>query len=314
MESILLVGTGRMARAYATVLSDLPCSTTAIGRSEEGAKAFQDATNIPTMHGGIETWERSGSGAPTHAIIAVGVEQLANVAAHVIRVGVKNILLEKPGALNQNELAELAKQSSAAGVKISIAYNRRYLSSTLRARNMIKEDGGVTSFYFEFNERLTQPQVLKDLKIDRSVVEQWFIANSTHVVDLAFYLAGWPRELKGFTAAGPLWAPHPTLFCGSGITANDIPFSYYSNWELPGPWSVEIGTLKRKLILSPLESLKVEKDGVVEEIRLENNLDIKYRPGLFQEVKSFLSENSDLPTIDTQIEHFKWYEKIWLGS
>ena len=55
------------------------------------------------------------------------------------------------------------------------------------------------------------------------------------------------------------WHPSASGFVGSGVTDNGVLFSYISNWDCPGRWSVEIITNKRRFILSPLEELKEKK-------------------------------------------------------
>jgi len=313
MQETLLIGTGKMARAYAAVLNALNMPTVAVGRSKAGTHKFVEETGIAATPGGIAAWKKSAASIPSRAIITVDVVELAAVAAEVVDVGCKDILLEKPGALTRSELVKLQTKAAAAGVRIYIAYNRRFCASTLAAQKCIEGDGGEVSYTFEFNERLTQRQTLKELGVSEKVQQEWFIANSTHVVDLAFYLGGSPREIRAFTAAGPLWAPHPTLFAGAGITEHDVPFSYYSNWELPGPWSVIVGTKKRNIILQPLESLAIEENGVTVAVDLADELDKKYKPGLYVQVKAFLDGTHNLLTLDQQIAQFKWFDKI-LGS
>ena len=55
------------------------------------------------------------------------------------------------------------------------------------------------------------------------------------------------------------------LFCfsGAGISISGALFSYQANWQSAGRWSVEILTKKNRLILCPLEELKVQKRGVL---------------------------------------------------
>ena len=50
---------------------------------------------------------------------------------------------------------------------------------------MIAEDGGVTSFHFEFTEWSHQIQHLQKAP---GVMDHWVLGNSSHVLDLAFHL------------------------------------------------------------------------------------------------------------------------------
>lgn len=312
MESLLLVGTGRMARAYVPVLTAHNIRVIAVGRSEKGSRKFQEETRVETAPDGLAAWRKKDSPIPHYAIVAIDDAEAPHVAQELIDMGCKHILLEKPGALTKRELVAVQKKAGEFKSHVFIGYNRRFLASVERAREMIAEDGGATSLYFEFNERLTQPERIASMHIPKLTVEKWFIANSTHVIDLALYLTNDMATLSGFTAAGPVWAPqaHATLFAGAGITTSNIPFSYYANWEIDGPWLVEIGTAKRTLMLNPLEKLIVEQGGAREEAAYDTALDTTYRPGLYREVERFLGTKEGLKTLAEQIKHFDWYEKM----
>jgi predicted dehydrogenase len=302
-----------MARAYAKVLSALRIPVEAVGRSDEHAKRFAEETGVAAAGGGIGAWRRRYTPVPTHAVIAADVGETPRIAEELIELGVKRLLLEKPGALTKDELTPVIARAETAGAEVSIGYNRRFLASVKKAKDLIAEDGGVVSFYFEFNERTTQPERIKGMDTPEKTVARWFIANSTHVLDLAWHLGGEPHALSGFSAAGPLWAPHPTLFSGAGITKSGATFSYFANWEVDGPWLVELQTAKRKLVLNPLEKLYEEKDGALVSVPCDDVFDVKFRPGLYLETKSFL-EDVPLPTLAEQCDRFAWYEKILTGS
>ena len=310
MTSVLLIGTGRMARAYAQVLTALNVPAIAVGRSEEHARTFERETGMKALSGGLSNWKKTAHEIPTHAIIAADVEAIPAIARELIDSCIKHLLLEKPAALEKVELMPLQTHAKNNGASVSVGYNRRFLSSAQKAKELIAADGGAISFYFEFNERTTQPERIKGMNTPKRTVERWFIANSTHVIDLAFYLAGEPLALSGFAAAGPLWAPHPTLFSGAGLARNNVVFSYYANWEIDGPWLVEVQTSRRKLVLNPLEKLHEEKDGVLELVSYDDSLDTAWRPGLYREVECFLSGTGDSPTLEEQVLRFDWYEKM----
>src|SRR5436309_120339 len=106
-HDVLLIGTGSMARAYAKVLQALSVKAVAIGRSETHAAHFAFETSIPAHGGGLAAWRTSGRAVPQRAIIAVSVQELAEVTREAIRRGCRDILLEKPGGLTKQELSSL---------------------------------------------------------------------------------------------------------------------------------------------------------------------------------------------------------------
>lgn len=301
-----------MALAYAKVLQAQKADFDAVGRSEEGAAAFEKETGVPAFAGGIARFTSADH--YEAAIIAVDATELASAASSVISLGCRSVLLEKPGAFYRRDLEAMREYARKQSTAIVIAYNRRHLASTLKAKELIQEDGGVRSFSFEFNEKLTAKESIRKFDIPQEVVSNWFIGNSTHVVDLAFCLGGVPRALRCFSATGPLWDPHPSYFFGAGITERSVPFSYRANWELAGPWSVIIGTKKRTLVLQPLEVLFELKGEAQQRVALDGALDAEFKPGLYKQVEAFLAGTSDLPGLDEHLLHFSWYEVMLKGN
>ena len=56
--------------------------------------------------------ENFEAGKYSHAIVCVGVEELAAVSTQLIECGIKNILVEKPGGLSATEITELTMQKN----------------------------------------------------------------------------------------------------------------------------------------------------------------------------------------------------------
>ena len=104
------------------------------------------------VQGGLEAWLAGGAQPPEAAIVCVGVEQLASAALTLLRAGVRRILLEKPGGIDAAAVMETAEAAASQGASVVLGYNRRFYASVAAARRMIREDGGPTSFTFEFTE------------------------------------------------------------------------------------------------------------------------------------------------------------------
>ena len=204
-----LIGSGLMAQDYAKVLQALGCDFRVIGRGETSAKNFQENTGLNVIQGGLNL-ALANYPNPVTAIVAVGVEQLAMVTKELLRSGTRKILLEKPGGIDIEELVKLDQEADNYDAQILLAYNRRFYSSTLCAEEIIKEDGGVTSFHFEFTEWSHQIQHLQ--KAPR-VMENWVLGNSSHVLDLAFYLGGFPKDWKCYSQGGVSWHQTSSRFC-----------------------------------------------------------------------------------------------------
>ncbi len=285
-KNIWLIGAGYMAVEYAKVLQEMNVPFKVAGRGIKSAINFEKKTGLAVQTGEVNNFLKQIKELPFAAIVAVSVEQLAAVTQLLLKKGVKRILVEKPAGLNLEELEELNCEAKKQSADIFVAYNRRFYTSTLKAREIINKDGGVTSFNFDFTE---WSHIIKDLKIPNIVKKQWFLANSTHVVNLAFFLGGIPKEIKCYTTGSLSWHPSASIFCGAGVTEQGLLFSYHSNWEAPGRWGVEIFTRKHRLILRPLEDLYIQKIGslISEKVIFDDSLDHKFKPGLYKQVETF---------------------------
>jgi len=309
---IWLIGSGPMGIAYANVLMAQKIEFLTIGRSESSAHSFQEKVGHTVISGGLNQFLASNPEPPSKAIVAVSVEQLAKTTTALIEYGVNNILVEKPGGLNKKEIEKIAELSSKKMADVFVAYNRRFYSSVLKAKSIIHDDGGVTSFNFEFTE---WGHIINSIKKAPNVKENWFFANSTHVVDLAFFLGGTPKEISCYTSGSLPWHTRAAAFTGAGQTGSGALFSYQANWSAPGRWALEVSTTHHRLYFSPLEELRIQKTGSVsvEEVEIDDELDKKFKPGLYRQVESFISNNNELYTIQEQAMAMRQYQSILGG-
>lgn len=306
---ILLVGAGPMAVQYAKVLQGMEKPFVVVGRSQQSADAFNTQVGVQPLTGGVENFSPSVQPI-THAIVAVSVEQLEYSSTYLLNKGVKHLLVEKPGAMTLEAIERIQVLAQSLGASIYIAYNRRFLSSVIKARELIEEDGGVTSFNFEITE---WSDTIQKIPKAEGVKENWFFANTSHVTDLAFYLGGKPRQMATFTAGDLPWHSRAARFAGAGETTDGALFSYSGDWEAPGRWAVEILTRSRRFIFKPLEKLQVQRINTVavEAVEVDSRLDVDYKPGLYLQVEHFLTlEKTGLCTLEEHLENSKLYARI----
>jgi predicted dehydrogenase len=298
-----------MAREYAKVLLSLDHNFEVIGRGPVAAGQFQSMINRPVRPGGLQR-ALAESGAPELAIVAVGVEALADAAAALIEAGTRRLLVEKPGGLNTQQIQALHQTAKRHGANVLLAYNRRFYASVTRARELIAEDGGPTSCMFEFTE---WSHVIAPLYKAPGVKAAWFLANSTHVVDLAFHLCGFPKEWQSWRGGSSDWHPAAARFCGSGITDRGVFFSYHADWEAPGRWGVDVNTRRNRFILRPMEQLHVVRSGStrLESLTIDDRHDKAFKPGLFAQTRAFLEGDDHLVcTLEEQLQHCVVYDEM----
>ena len=308
--AVWLIGSGGMAVDYAKVLRALNASTTVIGRGAASAEKFSTATGLDVIAGGLTAYLATRPAAPQHAIVSVGVEALGATVRELLAYGVTEILVEKPGSISATELTELVTLAQAKGARVIVAYNRRFYASTLHALQMIADDGGLQSMQFEFTE---WGHEIRTLEKAAGVKDVWFLANSTHVTDLAFHLAGTPTELSAYTAGSLDWHPASAVFVGAVVTDRGVLFSYHSNWDAPGRWGLEAITSNFRLIFRPMEALQVMRKGSVkiEPVEIDDRLDKEFKPGLHEQVRRFLSgETAGMCDLAEQLAKWNLYAKM----
>ena len=311
-----LIGAGELALEYSKVLNSLNLKYSVIGRGRKSAKKFTSMTGLKVFSGGLEKFLKNNPTVPRKAIVCVNVEELKNTAIRLINYGIRTILLEKPGGINIKEVEELYKIARKKKVDIRIAYNRRFYSSVIKSKELIKSDGGIRSFNFDFTE-WTHLLGKSSIKINNEVLKNWFFANSSHVVDLAFYLGGIPKDMSSYVSKKILWNNSTAIYCGAGKTKNGAMFSYSANWKSAGRWSIELLTAKGKYILCPLEKLFFQKKGSLEkqEIKLNSKFDKNFKPGLYKQIKAFNNDiDNSLLSLKEHCLMSSIYRKISRGN
>ena len=310
MANIWIIGAGGIAIEYAKVLKDLGKEFLVIGRGEKSAKRFKEETGVEPILGGLGSFLQTKPKVPKKAINCVRASDLGQTNIMLMNYGVNIILSEKPG-FYPNETKEIAKVAKETRSQIYIAYNRRFYSSVLKAEEIIKEDDGLLSFNFEFTEwKHIFDSFPESLNVE---LNNLFIGNSSHVVDLAFFLGGEPQEMSCYQNGTVGWHT-PANFSGAGVTTKGLLFNYSANWNAPGRWAVELLTAKHRIYLKPMEQLQLQDKGSVKvyPVEIDDHLDKEFKPGFYLETKAFLEgETERLCSLEQQCTHVvNIYNKI----
>ena len=310
-KKILLIGASQMAIDYAKVLICLNVDFDVITRGKINADKMKSEIGKDIYFGGLKECIKKINIQNYECVInSVGQEQLYETSILLLENGFKKILVEKPGGINFKEIRKLADTSSKLRGKIFIGYNRRFYTSVKTAKKLIEDDGGVSSFNFEFTEL---SHLMGNSKKTKEVKQNWFLCNSSHVVDMAFYLGGKPLNIQCFSGGSIDWHPIASKFAGAGYTKNGALFSYQANWDAPGRWGVEILTKKNRYIFKPLEKLDIQQIGTLSSTKclIDDDIDKKFKPGLFHQVKSFLNnDDKEICRLKDHINNLYFYEKI----
>ncbi len=312
MKELIVIGAGYMGQEYAKVLLDQNVDFAVIGRSAAGVENLKrEFPKVQCQAGGIEQVIATQE-PPKYAIVATNVNTLSSITRSLLQWGVRNILVEKPLCFHPHEAEEIMQLARQHSSRVYIAYNRRYYRAVQAAQALIKEDGGLTSVHFEFTEWVNR---IDSKKFDPDTLKHWVIANSSHVIDLVFHLAGKPKELTTWVTGNEVdWHPSGSIFMGGGFTEQNIPVNYYSNWRAPGRWSIQFSTRKHRLHFAPMEQLALQKiDSVkIEPATVDYDLDQRFKPGVYGMVSDFLSAepSSNLCTLAHTQQMLKVYREM----
>lgn len=311
LKQVLVVGTGAIAGEYCRVLKSMEISPDVVGRNEAKAQKFGADNGVCAFGGGIDNYLVNTEKKYDYAIVATDVLNLCTNTCLLLEHGIKNVFTEKPAGMNKSEMEKICKTAKKNNANVYVAYNRRFYASTAKALEIIREDGGVKSFNFEFTE---WGHVIAPLDYGAEIKEKWFLANSTHVVDLAFFLGGEPEQMSCFTGGSLNWHSNGCVYAGAGMTKDKALFSYQANWAAPGRWAVEILTAKHRLYFRPMEKLAIQELGsvAVNPVEIDDELDLDFKPGFYKEVESFINEIDDgkKKTIQDQLRYMEYFEKI----
>lgn len=280
-RKILLIGCGSMALEYAKALETLGAEVVAKGRGLASADHFHRVTGILPLLNWPSEFDLSKFDL---VIVCVSELELTSVALESITLGAQNLLIEKPGASNPEDLKTISEEAARANCCVRIGYNRRFYEVVEILRRGLEEDGGAIAVHFDFSER---SRVVGKLEKPEELKRKWLWHNSTHVFDTVHYLVG-PIHFQSITRAGSLkWHPDGSVFAGSGKSQSGALVSFNSSWEAPGGWEIVAWSRQRKFRLRPMETLSIQSHTDEDLSFREEDFDLE---GLKPGIKALLEE------------------------
>jgi len=251
-NSVTVVGYGFMGKHYVQALRALGVGQIHVcSRSKEPLNQLDGITGVTTTAGGYHALSRQAHPGEL-GIVATTTADLVNAAEHLANLGFRKVLIEKPVSLWSAEIDRLAELLDSLGVEGSSAYNRLAYPSFCEVVGLTDTEGGITSCVYTFTEMI-QPDWPNLYSTE--VLARWGVANSLHPIGMAHGLIGLPSDWSGRRSGALPWHPSGAIFVGSGISDQDIPFSYQADWGSKGRWSVEVNTSEASYRLCPLEKL-----------------------------------------------------------
>jgi len=132
---------------------------------------------------------------------------------------------------------------------------------------------------------------------------------------MVFDLIGFPKEFLFYQSGKLEWHPTGSIFVGSGLSENNIPFSYHADWGSSGRWGIEIMTNENSYRLISLEELSVCRKNSFEWEKI--NFDVSFpiaKQGVCEEIAVMLHEKLEekipLVTLNKAAKFNQMAEKI----
>ena len=252
-KSVFLIGAGYMGTHFAKALHEMNIRNVSIySRKPEKSEKLSKLYGFSHFSGSLNTClEKIGSDIDL-TIIATPIEHLIPIAKKCIDFGHQNILIEKPGSLFYSEL--LALDRTLTSQRVRIGYNRLVYPNLHKLKKLIESEGGISSCNFTFTEFVDSIDFKKE---NQDSYTRWGISNSLHIISMVFDLIGLPTEYLFYQSGSLKWHPSGSVFVGSGISKNKIPFSFHADWGSSGRWGIQIMTKHNAYRLISLEELFV---------------------------------------------------------
>lgn len=305
----LIVGSGIIAEEYIKVLRKINIKIEIVGNTPNKCENISNKYSINCYSGGLEKFQFKKD--YNSIIITSPIKLLFDHLKIILeKTNINNIFVEKPGCLYTNELKEIIelKNKKNKQCNIYIGYNRRFYSSLLKCMDIVNTNK-IKSAELEIDE-----YNIKNIKLGqpKEIMQNWFTAMTTHVVDMFFFIIGKPNEIEtNFSNINLDWHNRSSHFSGNGISNKNIKFSYKGNWEKDGKWKIKLFLTDGKILeFQPLEDLKIIDNTEIKIINRDNN-DTNFKPGFYKQIESFFGDKNNLKTIEEQYQDsINIYEKI----
>ena len=270
-----IIGCGDIAQEHLKVLKDFEdVEIVAVcNRGEERRLKTAEKFNVPNTYSDYHEMFKN------HKLDAVfnlvTIENVADVSIDCAKYNVP-LFIEKPIGLNVSEIKRVKEEFDKFNVKAMVGVNRRFMSTILKAKELVGELKGIN---IEAPERYLNE--IEAGENSKESMDNWIYANGIHCIDLLRFFAGDVKEIISFSEK------EKKAFV-SQIRFSKCNGQYRSYWDCPGGWEIRLYGDKNKVTIFPLEkgvfSVR-NKDDV--EIGL-NDLDIKYKPGFYRQARYFI--------------------------
>ncbi len=291
--NIAIIGCGYIAHEHAKVLTSLGVKILAASDINiQRLHEFQVKFNVSFIY---DSWREMIENKNIDALwVTVSWNFIDKILLDVLKIR-KPVFFEKPIALSSEKIKMAIEQFPEMLDKVQIGYNRRFYDFVPRIKQYIKK--------FEINSiEVHIPESTQGV-YDKNLLRFLFLQNSSHIIDLLYYLLDKPKILVDKIYRKETIDKVPLGYNGL-LTANSIPIHLIANWDSPSNFGIKFHTKHSLIELLPVEKASIyEGFNIIEptEInpirqyipKLEKQYFIsretaKYKPGFLLQIKNFI--------------------------
>lgn len=207
-------------------------------------------------------------------------DQTENVLSDLAEYDIP-ILSEKPIALTPNKIESLINIQEKKKTDLLVGYNRRFYDFMPEIKSLLSQIK-ILSIEIHIPESTNN---ITDIKL----LNNLFIQNSSHVIDLFYYLLNEPKiqveNKKRILSLGEKRLAGYNAF----LSVNDIPIHLIANWNSPTNFGIKFHAENLLIELLPLEIATIYNGFEIIEPTKENPIR-RYKPKV--KSKFFISEQS----------------------
>ena len=306
---VAIIGGGATSREHIKAFRDMPGVTvTGIwNRTRDKAAALASEFSVPVVADSIDAlYAQTKADLAVLAVYETAINPVVKQAlAHPWA-----ILMEKPVGLDLADAEDIARAVKAAGNRVFVGLNRRFISSTQAALADLSTDPGPRFIHVQDQQSL---DVARQIGHADAVVRNWMYANSIHLVD---YLRALGRgKIVEVTPVVRWSADKPGVVVAKvAFDSGDIGL-YEGIWNGPGPWACTVSTPRRRWELRPLEKAVFQNSGERKQNQVDTPAwDTDFKPGFRLQAErtvGALRGESGAITLDDAVETMRLVRDIF---
>lgn len=290
------IGCGKIARFHADVLKYLGhdiVAVAALDLNSNNLKYFRKEYKVMSSY---SSWPNMLENEKLDALwVLVNWDIIDKIFLDILAYGIPTFF-EKPIALNIEKIDLAVRNFPKMIDKVQIGYNRRFYSIIPQVQELLS-NLDIKSIEVHI------PESIEGIK-DINLINNLFVMNSLHVIDLLFYLLE-KKDIEVIKVYGHTELNEKTLYGYNGLLlAGEIPIHLISNWNSPTNFGLKFHSDGTLLSLMPIEMAQIFKGfdiseptkeipirrylpKVVEQIFLEGE-STNFKPGFLEQARNFI--------------------------